>query len=94
MKYLFSGLTSVPLAGPVECQCLSITGPENSVRDEIYRKGKKESPLTCGSWEISVGMSGFFFFNRVEFKLSQVYFFFLCDFFCKATGACWQALER
>lgn len=33
MKYLFPGLTSVPLAGMVELEFLGITGPENPVRD-------------------------------------------------------------
>lgn len=33
MKYLFSGLTSVPLAGVPELEFLGVTGPENPVRD-------------------------------------------------------------
>ena len=44
MKYLFSGLTSVPLAGMAELEFLGITGPDNPVRTEIYRKGKKKVP--------------------------------------------------
>lgn len=44
MKYLFSGLTSVPLAEMAEPEFLSITGPDNPVRTEIYSKGKKKVP--------------------------------------------------
>lgn len=47
--------------------------------------------MSCGSWEISMGMPSFF----VECSLNFTNLFFsVCDFFPKATGGTSAVLEK
>lgn len=74
MKYLFSGPTRVPLAGTAEHQCLGITGPESSLGDEIYRKGKEKVPCLMVLGEFQRECLAFFIewsFNFPKFIFSS-----------------------
>lgn len=53
MKYLFSGPTSVPLAGTVELECLGVAGPENSGTRFTEKEERKSPPVVLGKlqWE-------------------------------------------